>query len=822
MNCRWFFAQLVPMLLSWREAAYTFRVLCKQPLVSALAILSVGFGISVNSVFFGLIDLLILRPVPVSHPEELVRVSTISPTGRVGDDRLLLSTFQALHDRSNVFAGLFAWNDDALRNVQAENGRYLGEVDEVSGDFFRTLGEQPLLGRWIDNADVELGSGRSAQVAVLSFRCWREHYHADPHIIGKAIIADDVPLIIIGVTKRDFSEIDMDVTSDAIVPIGFSQNGSKRGWYNVTARLKPGVSVTQARAQLATLWAGILDSTAQPTMKPEERTRYLARKIELTSESRGDSSLREKYSQPVIMLMSLAGMILLITCVNLASIMLARAMSRRTEFQVRLALGASRWGILRLVLLEAVFISFAGSVIGIAVAFWSMRLLIDLFWTGYVSPGLHLTIDTRVLIFMVGAAFLTAILFGLAPAIRATHVSPSPAPQYNRGAAIGRFRIGKSLITTQVILAFVLVTTALLLATTLHRLNSVDLGYDRSNVLVMTLFKQSQHGRIPNAASYYRKLASEFLKIPGTDSVSFSQSAPAFNFEIAESASTSGVTARTLYDSVAPEFFHLLRVPVLEGREFGWQNDETTTRVAILSESLASRLYPHENPIGKKVDFGESVSGKGLTIVGVVRDAGLWRPQTQHPMAIYVPLMQVCSGCSPLALIRTTTSPMAIAHVSEHTVQSMGYQYSVRTQSLEERFDKMLVVERVSSWLSVAFGGAALLLTSLGLYGLISYIVHMRYTEIGIRIALGATRGGVLFLVLYDALFIVVTGVLIGVPTGWATSRALASKYANISHDIFSGMSCASLIVLLTAFLAAYLPALRASRIDPASALRGE
>lgn len=811
------------MTLSWREAAYCLRVLLrKQPLVSALAVLSVAFGISVNSAFFGLIDALILRPIPVSHPEELVRVSTISPTGKTGDYRLLLSMFQALRDRSNVFTGVFAWNDDALRNMQSGNVRYLGEVDEVSGDFFRTLDERPRLGRWINDADVDLGSGQSAQVAVLSYRCWKERYQADPHVIGKTIIADDIPLTIIGVTKPNFSEIDIDVTSDAIVPIGFSRKGPKNGWYNVTGRLKPGVSIAQARAELATLWPGILESTVPPTMSPEARSKYLSRRAELASDSTGDSSLRQEYERPLNMLMCLGGMILLVTCVNLASVMLARAVSRRSEFQVRLALGASRWAILRLVLLEAVFISFVGCAIGAVVAVWSARLLIDLFWKGFVSPGLRMTADTRVIIFMFTATFVTAVLFGLAPAIRATNVGLSPASQYNRGTAVGRFRIGKGLIVTQVALAFVLLTAAVLLATTLHRLRSVEMGYDRANVLVLTLFRQSRSGRIEHTASYYRQLAAELEKIPGTESVTFSQSTPAFGFEAAEPVSSSRITVPALYDSVGPQFFQLLKVSVTKGREFSWQDDDTTPRVAILSENLASRLFPNLDPIGKTVDFGESASGKTLTVVGVVRDAGLWKPQTAHPMAIYLPLMQVCSGCSPLALIRTETIPMAIAHASERTVQSMGYQYSVRTQTLQEKFNKMLVVERLSSGLSIAFGCAALMLASLGLFGLISYMVHVRRTEIGIRMALGASPSGILSFMLRDAISVVFAGILIGIPTGWAISRVLASALTKVSTPMYSGMFCAAVSLLVAGFLAGYLPALRASRVDPAGALRAE
>ena len=804
----------------WSEIAYVLRSLRKQPLVSILAVLSIALGISVNSSFFGLVDILILRPLHVPHPEQIVRLSTVTPAGR-SDDRLLLSMFQEVRNRTNVFTGLFAWNDDALRNLQAEGVRFLGGVNEVSGDFFRTLDAQPFLGRLIYNSDVELGAGESAHVAVLSNRCWREHYHADPYVVGKALVVDDVNLTIIGVAKSDFSEIDVDGESDAIVPIGFDPNEGKRGWYNVTGRRKPEISLTQAQAQLQTSWPSILVNTAPSTMKPDARARFMGRRLEISSETTGDSFLRDEFAKPLIMLTALSAMIFLVTCVNLASIMLARAMSRRSEFQVRLALGASQWEICRIVLIEALFLSFVGSCIGTAVALWSTRLLIDLFWIGIVPPGLGMSVDLRVLVFMVAVAFVTAILFGLAPAIRAMQINPSLSSQHDN-RAFGRFKIGKSLIATQVAFTFVLVTAALILSASLHKLRATDQGYDRDNVLVMTLFRQSAHSHLSNATQYYRQLTNELRKIPGVEGISYSQSTPAFGFEFTESVGTKEKTIPALYDSVGPQFFQLMGIPIMQGREFSWEDDEAAPHVAILSENLATQLFRHENPIGRKVDFGVQEAGKGFTVIGVIRDANLWRPQSKYPMAIYLPLMQRCSPCDPLALIRTNIRPMAIAHVSERTVQSMGYQYSVRTQPLDEKFNKMLVVERLSSWLSIAFGCAALLLASLGLYGLIWYIVHLRFKEIGIRIALGSSRNGILFFVLSEALFIVVSGIVVGVPTAWLASHLLANKYANLSQGIYGGMTCTALILLITAFLAAFLPALFASNVEPATALHTE
>lgn len=811
------------MIIDWREIKYTFRILRKHSLVSGLAVLSIAFGVSVNSAFFGLINAVILRPIPVPHPEELVRVSTISPSGRVGDDRLLLSMFQILHDHNAVFSSLVAWNDDALRNMQAGSIRFLGEVDEVSGDFFATFEDRPLIGRWINNGDVDLASGNSAQVAVLSYRCWSEHYHADPHVLGKTIIVDDIPLTIIGVAKQSFQEVDIDVTSDAIVPIAFSHHEPKGTGYNVTGRMKSGVTLTQAQSDMATLWPFILASTVPATMKPDARDRFLARKIQVTSQSRGDSSLRERYSRPLILLMSLAALVLLITCANLASIMLAHTIYRRSEFQTRLSLGADRWNIIRLILLEALLLSSAGSALGTIWAFWLSRFLVDLFWIGFVPPGVHMTLDIRVLLFMLSSALVTAILFGLLPALQGAVVgSSSHVSQYNSPIPVGRFRAGKALIVTQVVFAFTLVTAAILFSSALYRLRSVDLGYDRRNVLVMTLFKQSRQSRVTNTANYYMQLSSDLQRLPGVECVTFSQSAPALNLEAASPVSSANTTVHALFDSVAPTFFHLLRVPLLEGREFGWQDTETAPRVAILSAGLASRLFPNEDPIGKKVDFGESASSKGLTVIGIVPDANFWKPQANHPLSIYIPLLQVCSGCSPLALIRTTADPLSIAQASERMVWAMGYQYSVRTQTLDQKFEKMLTIERLSSWLSGAFGGVALLLASLGLYGLISYIIELRYAEIGVRLALGATPRRVLKLLLYDALSLVFMGLLIGVPAEWMVSHFLASKFTNVTAHVFSGMFYAAVILLAVSFPAAYLPALRASRINPVDALRSE
>jgi putative ABC transport system permease protein len=354
----------------------------------------------------------------------------------------------------------------------------------------------------------------------------------------------------------------------------------------------------------------------------------------------------------------------------------------------------------------------------------------------------------------------------------------------------------------------------------LHGLSSVNLGYDRNHVLVMTLFDQSKHHRLP--PSYYRQLKDELQKIPGTESVSYSGAGIALNFDIPEAVSASGSKVSASYEWVAPNFFHLLRIPVLEGREFGWHDDETTPRVVVLSSQLASRLFPHENPIGRKVDFGVEASGRGLTVVGVVQDAALWRPQTEYPMAIYLSLMQRGDIGDPLVFIRTAINPMAIAHVSERTVQTKGYHFSIRTQPLEERFNRMLTVERLSSWLSQAFAGAALLLVSLGLYGLVSYIVDRRFTEIGIRFALGAPRLSVLVSLLYDALSTVVVGIMIGAPIAWGATHALAARYVDIERYSASGILGALLILMFAAFFSGYLPAVQASRIDPASALRRE
>lgn len=805
----------------WRTGAYAVRNLLRRPYILTLCVFSLAVGISANALLFGLIDALILRRLPVSHPEELVKVSTVSPRGAVGDDRVQLSMFQALKERSHVFAEMFAWNDDALRNMQSGNVRYLGEVNEVSADFFRTLDQQPFLGRWINEDEINLASGQSARVAVLSHRCWRERYGSDSQVLGKIIIVDDIPLAIIGVTNENFAEIDIDITSDAFVPIN-ALNEDRNGWYNVTSRLKKGETLNHARAEVESLWPNILADTAAPSSDPDVRRQDLARRIRLTSESRGDSSLREKFSRPLIIVMGLAVIILLITCVNLGYVTLARTISRIPELRLRLALGASYWHVLQLVLWEAFLIALAGSFVGTGLALWSEHLIIKLFWTGFVAPGLRVRVDLPVLVFMVGAAFLTSILFGLAPAIRATFVSPSPAAAYKGGSIKGTFALAKILITSQVILAFVLSWAALRFAGTLYHAMSVDVGYDRRNVLVITLFRQSERESIPNNSAYYQELTRVLKNMPGAESVSYAQSVPAFNFEAMESITASKSTAHALYDFVGPDFFRLLKIPVVKGREFLWHDDQASPRVAILSESLASRLFPGEDPVGKQVNFGQKDEGKALTIVGVVRDASLWKPNMQHPIAIFMPLIQACPDCIPLALIKTKSDPITLTRVSERAVESMGYQYSARTLSLEDKFDKVLATEHLLASLSVTFGGTALLLTCLGLYGLVSYIVQIRHRETAIRIAVGADRPAIALQFLKETFLILAAGTLIGSCAALGTSRALSSQFEDIGQFSLSQMLWASIIVLLTGLLAGFLPAIRASRTDPAAALKVE
>jgi putative ABC transport system permease protein len=814
----------------WQDLRYAIRVLAKSPVVTAVAIVSLALGIGANTAIFGILNALFLRSLPVRDPQQLVAISTINPDGQNGKDSLSLPMFQEIRQRQHAFSGMFAWSGGGMSNFEANRVRYAAGLDTVSGDYFSTLGIQPLLGRLITPNDVALRGGSSARVAVLSYHCWQLRYNGDPEVIGKSIRVDGIPLTIVGVTPKSFAGLIIDGASDVTAPILFSGRETLREpgrlWLEVIGRLKPGATLQQARAEMKVLWPRVQAVTVPQEYDGGQRDRFFARRIEAESAATGNSFMRERLARPLTLLMGLVGLVLLIACVNLANLMLARVTGRTQELGIRTALGASSWRLIRQLLTESVTLSAMGASLGLVATFWTSHFLVNTMWFGYVSLALNVTPDFRVLGFTATVTVLTGVLFGLAPAWRATRTNPASALQQNqRTMHGGAGRFGKLLVSTQIALSLVLVVGATLFVGSLEKLYSVDRGFRRQGVLLMQLFPQAGREQIPNRTVYYHQLADALSQLPTVEAVSYSHMGPVLSYEYkipVSAAGSSGAPFQAVEDLIGPGFFHLMGMRLVAGREFEWHDDEHTPRVVIVSESLARQLFPGDPAVGRKIDDRRDPDHKSMEIVGVVNSASLWVVQSHEPMAIYFPLMQEPAFNQSRIDIRTSGDPWAVAAQARRTLESMGHHYPLKTQTLEERTSMFLTDERVVAMLSAFFGGLALLLASVGLYGLMSYAVTRRTSEIGMRMALGAQRRDVLGLIIREVTWLALAGIAAGVPLALAASRLIAGMLFGLSPTDAAPIAFSTVILLGVAILAGYLPARRASRIDPMTALRSE
>jgi predicted permease len=524
--------------------------------------------------------------------------------------------------------------------------------------------------------------------------------------------------------------------------------------------------------------------------------------------------------------MGLVGLVLLLCCVNLANLILARAAAQQHEIGIRVALGAGVWRLVFHLLTESALLVAAGLGMGLAFAWWSSPLLANTVWTGLVPLDLDLRLDLRVLAFAAGTAAVTTLLCGLGPAWHAMRTNPAIALQQNpRTLGTAAPSLGKLLVSTQVALSLVVIVGAALFVRSLEKLRSVDPGFHRRGILMVQLFPQAGHEKIPNRTSYFRELAAKVSQLPGVEAASYSHMGPLLSYEykvpVSAPSQPSG-PASAVIDWLGPGFFHLVGMRLLEGREFDWHDDEQAPQVAIVSESLARQLFPQTNPIGRKIDVRVEPSNKNVEIVGVVNSASLWKLQSREPMAIYIPLMQWPEMNWAMLDLRIAGNPRTVAPVVTRAIESLGHHFPLRIQTLEEREDMLLSMDRMIAMLSSFFGGLALLLASLGLYGLMSYAATRRTSEMGIRRALGAQQADIVWMIVRGALVLVAIGISIGLPVALAATRLVASMLFGLKPiDPFS-IGLATILLTAVAILAAYLPARRASRVDPMVALRFE
>jgi putative ABC transport system permease protein len=816
------------------DLRYALRTLRSSPAFAAVAILSLALGIGANTAIFSLIDSVLLKTLPVTQPEELLQV-----TGQGGYSN---PVWEQIRDRQDVFSGIFAYNMRGFNLASGGEARHV-QGAFVSGQFFETLGVHTVLGRTFTAADDKRGC---AGAAVLSYNFWQRAYGGRTDAFGELVSLDGHSFPILGVTQPGFFGVEVGAMVDVALPLctesilrGEDTYLDARGarWLNIIARPKPGISPTQAAARLKTLAPDIYKATLPSNMRADRQAAYLATTLGTEPVASGRSSLRSQYRQALLVLMVAVGVVLLIACANVANLLLARGAARQREIAIRMALGSGRARLIRQLLTESLLLSLIGAALGVLFAKWATRLLIAFLSTTGRQVVLDLTIDGRMLAFTAAIAILTGLLFGIAPAWRGTRVQPQSAMKANSRGVIegGRFGLGKMLVTAQVALSLVLVVGAGLMLSTFWKLASLDAGFDQTHVLMVAVDLRNASYPPERRPAAYQQMLDRLRVLPGVRSASSSDMTPISGSQWDSELVIEGYAAKSHQDvivnfnRVSPGYFETLGTGFVAGRDF---NDHDTTQsptVAIVNQTFVKRYFGAANPLGKTFRnvMGNKVSAP-VEIVGVVKDVKYSSLREEIPPTAYRAASQDrpgMAGPSPFTLIElrsATSAPTDLIPSVKAAMEEVNRDITLQFIPLSTQVAESLTRERLLATLSGFFGGLALLLATIGLYGVMSYNVARRRNEIGIRMALGAERSRVLNMVLREVAILVGIGLAIGLCVSLATTRFVASFLYGIKSNDATTLSLAAAVLALVAAIAGYLPARRASRLDPMAALREE
>lgn len=809
-----------------QDLRYGLRMLRRNPGFTLVAVLTLALGIGANTAIFSVMDAMLLRALPVRNPQELVEFIRVHPDGAMMTN-LPYAVYEHLRENTSVLSGVFAFASDT-RVFHAGAGSEPSLVHEVSGSFFSTLGVPALLGRAIDPNDDRPGA--ASQVVVLSYPFWSRHLGRDPSVIGTTARVNGVPYTVIGVMGPSFFGVDASQLPEMWVPLA-SDRTPGQVW--VLGRLKPGTSIPQARAQLDPLFQQALESFRDEMTQwsAHDREAFLGQKLLVKRATTGTSGLRWRYweySSTLKILLGMTGLVLLISCANLASLLTARSAVRSREIGIRLAVGAGTSRILRQLLTENLLLAVLGGVGGLLVAAWGHELLLAFLVGNLQGASLNFRLDERVLGFSLVVSILTGLLSGVLPALGAVRRDLVPAIQKAselRGPT--RLPLARKLLIFQVALALTLLIGAALFVRTLRNLATRDLGLARENLVLMTV-DPSPSKAARDRQAFWGQLTERLAALPGVRSVSLAGDAVfgsgGWNETIWVRQADGGEHYAQVADNVVgPGFFETVGIPLLAGREFGKQDRENTPRVAVVNRAFARKFFNDENPIGKR--FGDQGPGSSslIEIVGVTADAKYGNVREELRPMFYRPLFQNFEKRPYQVHVRTAGNPAAVIEGIRREIQSMDQDISVyNVRTIDEVVHRLLQHDRMFAVLASAFGLLALVLTSIGIYGVVAYQVARRTAEIGLRMALGAERHDVLWLTLRESLILVAIGIALGVPAAWGATRFISGiLYGLTPHDPAT-MLGAAFLVLGIAALAAYLPARRAARVDPMAALRYE
>jgi putative ABC transport system permease protein len=807
----------------FQDLRYALRALRSSPGFAAVAILSLALGIGANTAIFSLIDSVMLKTLPVAHPEQLLQVTTV-----LYHDAFSNPLWEQVRDRQDVFSSAFAFSLNRYNLSQGGEARY-AVGNRVSGQYFETLGIHTVLGRTLAVADDKPGCPGTA---VLSYDFWQRAYGAREDVLGKSVSLDGHPFEIVGVSQPGFAGVTIGEAVDVTVPICteaivLPENNSlykpTDWWLNVIARPKPVISTSHAVARLNTLAPEIFKATLPFNLRADKASQYLANTFTIAPAGNGLSQIRSQYRLALLTLMVVVGAVLLIACANVANLLLARGAARQREIAIRMALGSGRARIIRQLLTESLLLSLSGAALGLVFAQWGTHALVSYLSTSRSSVFLDLSIDGRMLAFTAAVAILTGLLFGLAPAWRGTRVQPQTAMKANsRGVIEGsKFGLGKALVMLQVALSLVLVVGAGLMLSTFWKLSSMDTGFNRQNVLLVRVDIRNANYPVDRRPAAWQQMLDRVRTIPGVLSASMSGLTPISRSSWTESLIVNGVTIGGIaYNSVSPGYFDTLGTPIIAGRDFNKYDTPQSPSVVIVNETLVKKLFPNENPIGKTYQWRPNdVLSAPVEIVGVVKDARYYNLREPVPPTSYRAESQEKPRFFATIEIRSNTN---LIPAVKSAIAEVNRDVTLTFTSFSTQVDESLVRERLLATLSGFFGALALLLATIGLYGVMSYNVARRRNEIGIRMALGAEQSRVLRMVLGEVCLLIFIGLAAGFAATMATTRYISSfLYGLTPNDPWTLGSAAGLLAMVAVF-AGYLPARRASRLDPMTALREE
>jgi putative ABC transport system permease protein len=831
-----------PLADLWHDLRYAIRALRKSRGFTTVAILSLALGVGANTAIFHLLNAVLLRPLPVASPEELVEVQVADLTKARGSfntwhPSVTNPIWERFRQEQEAFSNVFAWGEDSLDISQSGEVRHARAL-WVSGGLFDGLGVKPVIGRTIGEEDDVRGA---QPVAVISYAFWQSEYGGNPSVVGQTITLDGHPAEIVGVAPPSFFGLEVGRSFDVSVPIGSepilrgndSQLDSGTTWWlTIVGRLNPGWTLERVEGHVAAMSPALFGATLSPTYPSVSVNDYLAMKLTAVPAGAGVSELREEFGTPLWMLLAIAGLVLLIACANLANLLLARASAREREVAIRLALGASRGRLVRQLMTESMLIAALGAGVGMVLAYELSEALVAFLSTDGNPLRVDLGLDWHVFGFTSALALATCLLFGLAPAVTASHADPNSVMRASgRGltAASGRFGLRRMLVVTQVAISLVLMVAAFLFTRSLAKLTHVETGFRQSGIVIATV--DASAVGIPKEAltNYKQGLLDRICAIPGVESVSTASIVPLSGGAWANAMWIEGSDRdhgkSILRNRVGGDFFKTLGTPILAGRQFDDRDSATSPRVAIVNEQFARTLTAGENPVGRRfwIEMTPNEPETSYEIVGLVRDAKYQSLRERTAPVAYFPTAQnPRPGPFERFVIRSNAPSESILGSIRSTLEEVDPRITFAFRVFETQIQESLLQDRLVATLAGFFGLLAAVLSIVGLYGVVSYSAARRTHEIGIRMSLGANRRDIVALVMREAGAMLVAGLVVGTVLALATARVASSQLFEVQPHDPASIAGAALLLAAVAIGASLVPARRASRLDPMDALKEE